>query len=101
MCLQHETYDVQGCFMKPIFYKSTNNPNERINFETALLRGLAPDYGLYTVPREEIPVLSAEEIAGMKGKTSCGSPRGRHILSRITQPVFLAGPSTIFSANGA
>ena len=69
MYLHHESYDVQGCFMKPILYKSTNNPNDRINFETALLRGLAPDYGLYTVPREEIPVLSAGEIGGMKGKT--------------------------------
>ncbi|MGD0236571.1 MAG: threonine synthase [Syntrophorhabdales bacterium] len=52
----------------PILYKSTNNPDDRVNFETALLRGLAPDYGLYTIPREQIPMLSGSEIAGMKGK---------------------------------
>ena len=55
--------------MKPILYKSTNNPADRINFETALLRGLAPDYGLYTVAREDIPVLTPAEIAGLKGKS--------------------------------
>ena len=55
--------------MKPILYKSTNNPGDRVNFETALLRGLAPDYGLYTIPRQEIPALSASEIDGMKGKS--------------------------------
>ncbi len=54
--------------MMPILYKSTNNPDDRVNFETALLRGLAPDYGLYTIPREQIPMLSGSEIAGMKGK---------------------------------
>jgi threonine synthase len=52
----------------PILYKSTNNPDDRVNFETALLRGLAPDYGLYTIPREQIPMLTGSEIAGMKGK---------------------------------
>jgi threonine synthase len=52
----------------PILYKSTNNPDDRVNFETALLRGLAPDYGLYTIPREQIPMLSGSEIADMKGK---------------------------------
>jgi threonine synthase len=52
----------------PILYKSTNNPHNRVDFETALLRGLAPDYGLYMIPREETPVLSVSGIAGMKGK---------------------------------
>lgn len=55
--------------MKPILYKSTNNPADRINFEAALLRGLAPDYGLYTVAREDVPVLAPSEIAGLKGKS--------------------------------
>ena len=54
--------------MKPIFYKSTNNPRKQVNFETALLRGLAPDYGLYTVPRDNLPVLAGSEIAAMKGR---------------------------------
>jgi threonine synthase len=54
--------------LKPILYKSTNSPDERVTFESALLRGLALDYGLYTIPREEIPVLGGSEIASMKGK---------------------------------
>jgi threonine synthase len=55
--------------VKPILYKSTNNPAVRVNFETALLRGLAPDYGLYMIPRHEIPVLDGSDIAGMDGKS--------------------------------
>jgi threonine synthase len=68
----------------PILYKSTNNPDDLVNFETALLRGLAPDYGLYTVPREQIPVLSASEIAGMKGKPYA------EIAIRVLSPYLLA-----------
>jgi threonine synthase len=50
-----------------VFFKSTNNPNERITFEAAFLRGLAPDYGLYTVAREGIPRFSSREIEQMQG----------------------------------
>ncbi|HPB36789.1 MAG TPA: threonine synthase [Syntrophorhabdus sp.] len=51
--------------MEPITYYSTNNPNERINFEDALLRGMAPDYGLYMVPRKELPRISHEKLMAM------------------------------------
>ncbi len=51
--------------MKPVLYKSTNNPDERVNFETALLRGMAPDYGLYMVPRQDIPRLNRDLIMSM------------------------------------
>lgn len=50
-----------------VFFKSTNNPNEKITFEAAFLRGLAPDYGLYTVARGDIPRLSLPEISQMRG----------------------------------
>ncbi|HAR95332.1 MAG TPA: threonine synthase [Deltaproteobacteria bacterium] len=50
-----------------VFFKSTNNPKERITFEEAFLRGLAPDYGLYTVARDDIPRLHLSEINGMPG----------------------------------
>ncbi|MCK4521716.1 MAG: threonine synthase [Nanoarchaeota archaeon] len=52
--------------MKPIFYHSTNNKNERVNFETALLDGMASDYGLYMMARSDIPKLSHEQIKDMK-----------------------------------
>ena len=51
--------------MKSVLYKSTNNPDERVNFETALLRGMAPDYGLYMVPRQDIPRLNRDLIVSM------------------------------------
>jgi threonine synthase len=50
-----------------IYFKSTNDPTGRVTFETAFLRGLAPDYGLYTVAREDIPRLSLPEIEAMRG----------------------------------
>ncbi len=56
---------------KAAFY-STNNPAERVNFETALLTGMASNYGLYMVARKDIPVLSRERIEAMKGMTYAG-----------------------------
>ena len=53
--------------MKQILYKSTNNPAEKVTFEAALLRGMAPDYGLYMVAREDIPRLAGETIRAMGG----------------------------------
>lgn len=52
--------------MKAILYKSTNNPSVMVNFQTALLQGMAPDYGLYTVPREDIPRLTPDIIGAMR-----------------------------------
>jgi threonine synthase len=51
--------------MAPITYYSTNNPGERINFETALLRGMAPDYGLYMVSRKDLPQISIDKLMAM------------------------------------
>lgn len=53
--------------MKQILYRSTNNHAEKVNFETALLRGLAPDYGLYMVDRADIPRLDMDAIRAMRG----------------------------------
>jgi len=50
----------------PVTYKSTNNAAERVDFETGLLRGLAPDYGLYMVARPDIPLLSADLVKAMR-----------------------------------
>jgi threonine synthase len=50
----------------PILFKNTNNPAERVRFETGLLRGLAPDYGLYMVGRADIPRLGFDRIKAMR-----------------------------------
>ncbi|MFC1598614.1 threonine synthase [Patescibacteria group bacterium] len=47
------------------FY-STNNKTKGVNFESALLQGLAPDYGLYMIAKNDIPKLQAEQIKNMK-----------------------------------
>ncbi|MEI6153544.1 MAG: threonine synthase [Deltaproteobacteria bacterium] len=52
--------------MKKVTYYSTNDPGERIDFETALLRGMASDYGLYMIARSEVPVLDSETIKDMR-----------------------------------
>ncbi len=52
--------------MKKITYYSTNNPSERVDFEAALLRGMAPDYGLYMIARNEVPVLDSDKIRNMR-----------------------------------
>jgi threonine synthase len=51
---------------KPTGYYSTNDHSVRVDFETALLRGLAPDYGLYMLAKEDIPILSRDEINRMR-----------------------------------
>ena len=53
--------------MKSIIYHSTNNKSERVNFETALMNGLASNYGLYMISRNDIPKLSSEALKSMKG----------------------------------
>ena len=54
--------------MQPIQFYSTNNKSHRVSFEDALLCGLAPDYGLYMVGKNEIPKLSEQTIREMQGK---------------------------------
>ena len=53
--------------MDAIYYYSTNNFDEKVNFETALLKGMASDYGLYMVARHDIPVIPREQIRQMRG----------------------------------
>jgi len=55
--------------MNRIRYYSTNNKSECVSFETALLRGLASQYGLYMIKRADIPKLSASSIKAMHGFT--------------------------------
>ena len=52
--------------MKEVSYYSTNNKSERVNFETALLNGMASNYGLYMMARSDIPKFSMAEIGDMK-----------------------------------
>ena len=53
--------------MKTKFYHSTNNKKERVNFETALMNGLASNYGLYMISRSDIPRLPPEMLKAMNG----------------------------------
>ncbi len=50
---------------KPIEFYSTNMQSPKVNFREALLKGLAPDGGLY-MP-SHIPKLTKEELASFKG----------------------------------
>jgi len=52
--------------MEPVTYRSTNNQSEEVNFETALLNGMASNYGLYMMDRKNVPTLSSDEIRNMK-----------------------------------
>lgn len=52
--------------MRRILYRSTNRESPLVTFREALLKGQAPDYGLY-VPTD-IPKLSKNEIASFKNK---------------------------------
>lgn len=51
--------------MKPIHFYSTNNKSELVNFETALLNGLASNYGLYMLDRNAIPQIEPAVIKKM------------------------------------
>ncbi len=51
---------------KPILYYSTNRQAEPVTFREALLRGLAPDKGLF-MP-QEIPTISAKEVDDLSHK---------------------------------
>jgi len=52
--------------MKQITYYSTNNKSEVVNFQTALLNGMASDYGLYMLARKDVPRLAPREIDEMR-----------------------------------
>lgn len=52
--------------MKPIRYYSTNDKLETVNFETALMNGLASQYGLYMIEKGSIPGLTPDTIWAMR-----------------------------------
>ena len=52
-----------------ILYHSTNNPRENVTFREAILNGIASNYGLYMMKREDIPRLSKSQILSMKDKS--------------------------------
>lgn len=52
--------------MQRILYRSTNGKSKPVTFKEALLKGQAPDYGLYVPTR--IPKFSKKEIASFRGK---------------------------------
>ncbi|NLE09264.1 MAG: threonine synthase [Dehalococcoidales bacterium] len=54
--------------MKKIRFYSTNNKSEQASFKQALMNGLASDYGLYMIPKTDIPNLAPETISSMKGQ---------------------------------
>ncbi len=51
--------------MKQITYRNTNLPSERVNFETALLRGMGSNYGLYMVDKQDLPQFSPFHLEAM------------------------------------
>jgi threonine synthase len=67
---------------KQILFFSTNRQAEPVTFREALLKGLAPDRGLYMPQR--IPALTREEIAGF-------SDRPYHEIALTICRKFLAG----------
>jgi len=52
--------------MQTLYYYSTNNPDERVTFETALLKGMASNFGLYMIARRDIPKIPIEQIRAMR-----------------------------------
>jgi len=52
--------------MGRIAYYSTNNLVERASFETALMNGLASNYGLYMIAKKDIPRMAPGTIQAMQ-----------------------------------
>ncbi len=50
----------------PIYFHSTNNHRENVGFRQALLNGIASEYGLYMMWRQDIPKLTSEQIRRME-----------------------------------
>ncbi|MBN1517965.1 threonine synthase [Candidatus Sumerlaeota bacterium] len=81
---------------QPILFWSTNDPERRkpgLDFSDALMQGLAPDKGLYIMRREDLPQVSAAELAEFSGLPYS------EIAFRIMRP-FVEGriPSDVFHA---
>jgi threonine synthase len=52
-----------------IRYHSTNNHDEQVGFRDAILNGIASNYGLYTMKREDLPRLATRDIVAMESKS--------------------------------
>jgi threonine synthase len=52
-----------------MLFHSTNNRDLKVSFEEALMQGQAPDYGLYMVDREDVPVFSSHQLEWMKERS--------------------------------
>ena len=52
-----------------IRYHSTNNHREDVSFREAILNGIASNYGLYMIRRQDIPKIRPSEIKEMKQKS--------------------------------
>jgi threonine synthase len=50
----------------PVYFHSTNNHRENVGFRQALLNGIASEYGLYMMWRQDIPKLTGEQIRKME-----------------------------------
>ncbi|EFK06909.1 threonine synthase [delta proteobacterium NaphS2] len=53
--------------METIYYHSTNNTKEKASFETALMNGLASNYGLYMISKKDIPQLPSSILKSLNG----------------------------------
>ena len=58
--------------MPKVTYYSTNDKSERVSFETALMNGLASNYGLYMISRKDIPRIAPGIPEGHEGYALCG-----------------------------
>ena len=52
-----------------IYYHSTNNLNEQTGFRDAILNGIASNFGLYMMKRDDLPKLSISDIQAMESKS--------------------------------
>jgi len=53
----------------PILYHSTNNHRENVGFREAILNGIASNYGLYMMKKEDLPEFSIEWIKSLVNKS--------------------------------
>ena len=70
------------------YYSTNSKEGKKVSFEEALLIGLAPDYGLYMVDRNEIPKFTKDEIESLKGKKYCEiayQVLSKYLLSEIPE----------------
>lgn len=50
-----------------IFYSTNSKNGIKLNFEDALLKGMADDYGLYMFDKKDMPLFTTDQLNEMKG----------------------------------